>query len=224
MRPSSFIVGIAAATIFVSSALAEEHPCVQPQDPFVVALCSDPELRATADQQREEMMALWNRLPPQEQDKFRNDQLAWRDFTAPRCRVDQLSLQPLSAETKNCLKQAEARRIEFLRHYGQTETPTALHPNTPRRSHRQHLSPPPTITTPPLTRGGFATVLHGRSGSTPCRAITRPVRFTGRASARCRIRDAVRFVADSSLEESGFETRSPIVVSQLARRTERASP
>jgi hypothetical protein len=50
------------------------------------------------------------------------------------------------------------------------------------------------------------------------------VRFTGRASARCRIRDAVRFVADSSLEESGFETRSPIVVSQLARRTERASP
>ena len=129
MRPSSFIVGIAAATIFVSSALAEEHPCVQPQDPFVVALCSDPELRTIADQQREEMMALWNRLPPQEQDKFRNDQLAWRDFTARRCTVDQPSLQPLSAETKNCLKQAEARRIEFLRHYGQPDTPTALHPN-----------------------------------------------------------------------------------------------
>jgi hypothetical protein len=129
MRPSSFIVGIAAATIFVSSALAEEHPCVQPQDPFVVALCSDPELRATADQQREEMMALWNRLSPQEQGKFRNDQLAWRDFTARRCRVDHLLLAPLSAETKNCLRQAEARRTEFLRHYGQTDTPTALHPN-----------------------------------------------------------------------------------------------
>jgi hypothetical protein len=129
MRPSSFIVGIAAATIFVSSALAEEHPCVQPQDPFVVALCSDPELRATADQQREEMMALWNRLSPQEQGKFRNDQLAWRDITARRCRVDHLLLAPLSAETKNCLRQAEARRLEFLRHYGQTDTPTALHPN-----------------------------------------------------------------------------------------------
>jgi hypothetical protein len=129
MRPSSFLVGIAGAAIFVSSALAEDHPCVQARDPFVVALCSDPELRTIADQQREEMMALWNRLPPQEQDKFRNDQLAWRDFTARRCTVDQPSLQPLSAETKNCLKQAEARRIEFLRHYGQPDTPTALHPN-----------------------------------------------------------------------------------------------
>ena len=204
--------------------LAEDHACVQPQDQFVVALCSDPELRAIADQQRGAMMALWSRLSPEEQRRFRSEQLTWRETTARGCRVDQPSLQPLSVETKNCLLQAEARRIEFLRHYGQTETPTALHPNTPRRSHRQHLSPPPTITTPPLTRGGFATVLHGRSGSTPCRAITRPVRFTGRASARCRIRDAVRFVADSSLEESGFETRSPIVVSQLARRTERVPP
>jgi hypothetical protein len=87
MRPPSFLVGTATAAIFVSSALAQDHPCVQPQDSFVVALCSDPELRAIADQQRGAMMALWNRLSSQEQDKFRNDQLAWRDLTARRCRL-----------------------------------------------------------------------------------------------------------------------------------------
>jgi hypothetical protein len=129
MRPSSFLVSIAAAAIFVSSALAEDHPCVQPQDPFVVALCSDPELRAVADQQRDEMMALWNRLSPQEQDKFRKDQLAWRDITAHRCRVDRPTPLPLSDETKICLGQAEAGRIAYLQHYGQTGAPTALHPN-----------------------------------------------------------------------------------------------
>jgi hypothetical protein len=129
MPTSGLLVGIASAAIFVSSALAEDHPCAQPQDPFVVALCSDPDLRATADQQRDEMMALWNRLSPQDQDKFRKDQLAWRSFTARRCRVDRPMPLPLSAETKICLGQAEAGRIAYLQHYGQTDAPMAQHPN-----------------------------------------------------------------------------------------------
>src|ERR1700746_2139527 len=129
MLTSSLLVGIAGVGILVLPALAQNHPCVKPQDQFVVALCADPELRAIADQQRDAMMALWNRLSPEEQDKFRKEQIAWRDFTARRCRVDQPSLQPLSAETKDCLRQTEAHRIEFLKHYGQTDTPTAVHPN-----------------------------------------------------------------------------------------------
>src|ERR1700747_619018 len=100
MPTSSLLIGIAGAGIFVLPALADDHPCTHPQDQFVVALCSDTELRAIADQQRDAMMALWNRLAPEEQDKFRKEQIAWRDFTARRCRVDQPSLQPLSAETK----------------------------------------------------------------------------------------------------------------------------
>jgi hypothetical protein len=131
MPTSSLFIGIAGARILVSPAVAEDHPCVQPQDQFVVALCSDPELRAIADQQRDAMMAVWNRLSPEEQRLFRSEQLTWRETTARTCGVDQPSLQPLSDETKNCLGQAEARRIEFLRHYGQTDTPTALHPNAP---------------------------------------------------------------------------------------------
>jgi hypothetical protein len=129
MRPSSFLFGIAAVTIFVSSALAEEHPCVHPKDAFATALCSDPDLRAIADQQLPAMMAFWNRLSPQEQEKFRSDQLAWRDITARRCRVDRPTPLPLSAETKICLNQAEAGRIAYLQHYGQTDAPATLHPN-----------------------------------------------------------------------------------------------
>jgi uncharacterized protein YecT (DUF1311 family) len=129
MRAPSFLVGIASARILAFPALAEDNPCMQPQDPFVVALCSDPELRAVADRQRNAMMALWNRLSPQEQDKFRNEQLAWRDITARRCAVDRPSPLPLPSEKKDCLKEAETRRAEFLRRYGQTDTPTALHPN-----------------------------------------------------------------------------------------------
>jgi hypothetical protein len=125
MHTSSLLIGIVGAGIVALPALAQDHPCVRPQDQFVVALCGDPELRSIADQQRDAMMALWNRLAPEEQDKFRKEQIAWRDLTARRCGVD----QPLSAETKNCLRQAETRRIEFLRHYGQTDAANALHQN-----------------------------------------------------------------------------------------------
>ena len=68
---SNLLIGIASAGILALPALAEDHPCVQPQDQFVVALCSDPELRAIADEQGDAMMALWNRLSPEQQDKFR---------------------------------------------------------------------------------------------------------------------------------------------------------
>jgi len=129
MQPTRFLVGIAAAAIFVSSALAEDHPCVQPQDPLVVALCSDPELCAVADRQGNAMLGLWNRLSPQEQEKFRNNQRAWRDITALGCGVDRPTPLPLSAETKTCLEEAEAARIVYLQHYGQTNAPTALHPD-----------------------------------------------------------------------------------------------
>jgi hypothetical protein len=133
MPTSRLLIGIVGAGIVVLPALAQDHPCVQPRDPFVMALCSDPELRAVADRQRNTMMALWNRLSPEEQDKFRNEQVAWRDTTARRCRVDRPSPLPLPYGTKECLMQAEAGRVEVLQRYGQTETPTPLHLNAPQQ-------------------------------------------------------------------------------------------
>jgi hypothetical protein len=155
MPTSRLLIGIVSAGIVVLPALAQDRPCVQPRDPFVIALCSDPELRAVADRQQNTMMALWNRLSPEEQDKFRNEQLVWRDITARRCGVDRPSPLPLSYETKDCLMQAEAGRVEVLQRYGQTETPTPLHPNAPQQ----------VVWTNWLSRTGNSTIRPATSGA-----------------------------------------------------------
>jgi hypothetical protein len=129
MRLSSFLVVTAAAAIFASTAPAQEHPCVHPRDAFAAALCVDPDLHALAEQQLAAMVALWKRVSPQEQDKLRNEQLAWRDRTAHECQVDQPTALPLSAGTKRCLEAAETKRTQYLQHYDDTAAPTALHPN-----------------------------------------------------------------------------------------------
>jgi hypothetical protein len=109
---------------------SQEHPCVRPQEPFVIALCSDPELRALADQRPAAMVATWSRLSPEDQRRFRSEQLAWRETTARTCGVAS-SPPPLSVAVKDCLKRAEIARTEFLRHYTTMGTGSVAMPEAP---------------------------------------------------------------------------------------------
>jgi hypothetical protein len=139
-------------------AIAQEHPCVRPQEPFVVALCSDPELRTLADGQSAAMMAVWGRLSPDEQRRFRSEQVTWRETTARTCGVASSPLPlPLPVAVKDCLKRAEATHTEFLRRYtlgaGSTAAPSS--PGRPVPLLSTQSSPPiaASPTTAPVVAG-----------------------------------------------------------------------
>jgi uncharacterized protein len=149
------------------TARAQEHPCVRPQEPFVIALCSDPELRALADQRAVAMMAAWSRLSPEDQRRFRSEQLAWRETTARTCQVAS-SPPPLAVAVKDCLKQAEIARTEFLRHYimgaggvavpGSPATPPValVPPSTPSAVAPSTAVPQETFSPPPQAKPSAA--------------------------------------------------------------------
>lgn len=153
---------------FASSSLADplDDWCKTARLPSSVALCSDPELRALAQERQRAFDEARARLSPEEQKALLADQDAWVRSYARACGLsDTPPALPLAPQIKSCMARAGEARIAYLRAYG---SPTSAH---------AAQTPPPAPTPPSPSEVGATT--PARIGpSFNCGQATQPLART----------------------------------------------